>query len=110
MLAYSSSAGTMNVLAVASRALLGTPVSLAMTFSTRLRANRSGRLRANRRVRLLASRSGRLRASGRGHVFGFVVAALLTMMARLWHHAREHEASEAKIALIAQQLAHSDKS
>ena len=94
MLAYSSSAGTMNVLAVTSRALLGTPGFWAMTFSTRLRAGRSGRLRA----------------SGRGHVFGFVVAALLTTMARLWHHAREHEASEAKIALIAQQLAHSDKS
>ena len=102
MLAYSSSAGTMNVLAVASRALLGTPVSLPMTFPIRLRANRSGRLRAKRSGRLLASRSGR--------VFGFVFAALLTTMARLWHHAGKHKTSEAKIAVITQQLAHPDKS
>ena len=84
----------MNVLAVTSRALLGTPVSRAMTFSIRWRANRSGRWRAN----------------GSGRVFGFVVAALLTTMARLWHHAWQDKASEAKIAVITQQLAHSDKS
>ncbi len=94
MLSYSSSAGTMNVLAVTSRALLGTPVSRAMSFPIRLRANRSRRLRA--------SRSGR--------VLGFVVAALLITMARLWHHAWKDKASEAKIAVITQQLAHADKS
>ena len=92
----------MNILAVTSRALLGTPVSRAMMFPIRLRANSGGRL--------LAKRGSRLRANGSGRVFGFMVAALLTTMARLWHHAGKDKASEAKIAVITQQLAHSDES
>jgi len=52
----------------------------------------------------------RLRVNGSGRGFSFVVNLLLTAMARLWHHAREHKTSEAKIAVITQQLAHSDES
>ena len=84
MLPYSSSAGTMNVLAVTSRTLLS--VSRAMTLPIRLRVDGSAR------------------------VFSFVSDLLLIAMARLWHHPREHKTSEAKIAVITQQLTHSDKS